>query len=64
MRFLNRQDNQQSRAGTAELPVSRLGALRAEGSELLSAGDDAIQSALNGSESESFLRASRQEGGE
>jgi hypothetical protein len=64
MRFLVRQEEQQSRAGTVESPVSRLDALRAEGSELLSAGDNAIQSALDGSESESFLRASRQESGE
>jgi hypothetical protein len=62
MRFLVRQDDQQSRALTSE-PVSRIDAVRLEGSQLLSAGDDAIRQALDGS-SESFLRASRQEGGE
>ncbi|MGA9567717.1 MAG: hypothetical protein WBS19_19485 [Candidatus Korobacteraceae bacterium] len=63
MRFLVRQEDQQSHARTSEPPLSRIDAARVEGSRLLSAGDDAIRQALDGS-SESFLRASRQEGGE
>ena len=37
---------------------------RALGDRLLAAGDDAIQRALAGSNSEAFLRASRQQGGQ
>ena len=64
MRFLNRQDEQASRASTGESPEGRLDAVRAEGRQMLSAADDAIQRALAGSNSESFLRAGRQQGGE
>lgn len=38
--------------------------LRAEGDNLLAAGDEAIRRALAGSNSEMFLRTSRQQGGE
>jgi len=38
--------------------------LRSEGDRLLAAGDEAIQRALSGSDSEAFLRAGRQQGGE
>jgi hypothetical protein len=38
--------------------------LRSQGESLLAAGDEAIQRALAGSNSEAFLRASRQQGGE
>jgi hypothetical protein len=42
----------------------RLPQLRSEGDRLLAAGDEAIQRALAGSNSEAFLRASRQQGGQ
>jgi len=65
MRFLTRQDNQQTHSGGGgDAPEGRLDAVRAEGSQLLSAADEAIQRALAGSDSESFLRAGRQQGGE
>jgi hypothetical protein len=38
--------------------------LRAEGDSLLAAGDEAIRRALANSNSEEFLRTSRQQGGE
>jgi hypothetical protein len=38
--------------------------MRTDGKRLLAAGDEAIQRALSGSNSEAFLRASRQQGGE
>jgi len=64
MRFLTREDDQQTPARANEGPDGRLDAIRAEGCELLSAADDAIQKALAGSNSETFLRATRQQGGE
>ena len=64
MRFLVRQDDQQTHAGSGEVPEGRLDAVRAQASQLLSAADEAIQRALSGSDSESFLRAGRQQGGE
>jgi len=38
--------------------------MRAQGDSLLAAGDDAIQRALAGSNSEAFLRGTRQLGGQ
>jgi len=64
MRFLTREDDQQIHARSNEGPEGQLDAIRAEGSQLLSAADDAIQKALAGSNSETFLRATRQQGGE
>lgn len=64
MRFLTRQDNQQVHNGGGGGPEGLLGAARAEGSQLLAAADQAIQQALGNSNSESFLRASQQHGGE
>ena len=64
MRFLVRQDDQQTDGGSGDVPEGRLNTVRAEGSQLLSAADEAIQRALAGSNSESFLRAGRQQGGE
>lgn len=67
MRFLQRlNDQQHTRAsnngdtGASDL----LQRVRSEGEGLLAAGDDAIQRALAGNNSEAFLRASRQQGGE
>jgi hypothetical protein len=64
MRFLVRQDDHQPTAGSGDGPESNLDVSRAEGSQLLSAADEAIRRALAGSNSEAFLRAGRQEGGE
>jgi len=64
MRFLVRQDDQVTHANSGDLPEGGLDAARAQGSELLSAADEAIQRALAGSNSESFLKATRQQGGE
>jgi hypothetical protein len=64
MRFLVRQEDQQSQASSGESPDGRLDAVRSQGSQLLSAADEAIQRALAGSDSETFLRAGRQQGGE
>lgn len=64
MRFLVRQDDPQTQTRASEGPDARIDAIRAEGSQLLSAADEAIQRALAGSNSETFLRATRQQGGE
>jgi hypothetical protein len=42
----------------------RLLQARVQGDRLLAAGDEAIQRALAGSNSEAFLRAGRQQGGQ
>jgi hypothetical protein len=62
-RFLVRQDDQTSSA-PATVPESSLDAIRTEASQMLAAADDIIQRTLAGSDSESFLRATRQAGGE
>lgn len=66
MRFLERIGNEQlnNNGGNGE-PGSGdlLEQVRAQGDRLLSAGDEAIRRALSGN-SESFLRASRQQGGQ
>jgi hypothetical protein len=49
--------------GDAASGGGNLGELRRAGEDLLSAGDEAIRRALSGN-SEAFLRANRQEGGE
>jgi hypothetical protein len=41
-----------------------LGHLREQAERFLAAGDDAINRALAGSDSEAFLRANRQQGGQ
>jgi hypothetical protein len=66
MRFLQRFNNDQRQAVGDGDPGSDglLQQIRAEGDELLAAGDEAIQRALAGSNSEAFLRAGRQQGGE
>ena len=43
---------------------SLLDSLRQEAEQFLAAGDEAINRALAGSDSEAFLRAGRQQGGE
>jgi hypothetical protein len=65
MRFLVRQNNQTTQASpSGAAPESLLDTLRAQGNALLVAGDAAIQRTLAGSDSEAFLKAGRQEGGE
>jgi hypothetical protein len=67
MRFLQRpNDPQQNHAGADNDSDSgeRLQQIRAQSDSLLAAGDDAIQRALAGSNSEAFLRSTRQLGGQ
>ena len=67
MRFLHRlNDQQQNHAGGNDDSGAGdiLARARAQGDQLLAAGDDAIQRALAGSNSEAFLRAGRQQGGQ
>jgi hypothetical protein len=67
MRFLHRNDQEQLHpaggdggSGSAD----QLQQARSEADRLLAAGDEAIQRALAGANSEAFLRAGRQQGGE
>ena len=67
MRFLQRINDQQPQqaGGDGEQDSGDLlQQLRSQGDRMLAAGDDAIQRALAGSNSEAFLRAGRQQGGE
>jgi hypothetical protein len=62
MRQKERQDNPQSAGG--DNPGGGLDHLREQANRILAAGDEAIDRALANSDSETFLRASRQQGGE
>jgi hypothetical protein len=64
MRFLVRQDDQLVHAGAGDSPQGGLDALRAAGNQMLAVADDAIQRTLTGSDSETFLKATRQQGGQ
>jgi hypothetical protein len=66
MRFLVRQHDQQTtHSGPGDAPEGGLEATRAaQGRKFLTAADEAIQRALAGSNSETFLRAGQQQGGE
>jgi hypothetical protein len=67
MRFLHRLNPQPQGVGSGDGDTEagdRLQQARAHGDELLAAGDQAIQRALAGSNSEAFLRAGRQQGGQ
>jgi hypothetical protein len=67
MRFLQRQQNEQLNPIDDDSDPGADGILqqmRSEGDSLLAAGDEAIRRALAGSNSEEFLRTSRQQGGE
>lgn len=67
MRFLNLFDQQQQRRGDGDGdPGSSdvLSQARSDSDRLLAAGDEAIRRALAGGNSEAFLQAGRQEGGE
>jgi hypothetical protein len=62
---LERARNEERPGGGGSGPgdESQLDELRAAGEQLLSAGDEAIRRALSG-DSEAFLRANRQRGGQ
>jgi hypothetical protein len=67
MRFLQRFNAEQRGPASGDgYPGSDnlLQQLRSDGDRLLAAGDEAIHRALAGTNSEAFLRASRQQGGE
>ena len=67
MRFLNLFDNEQQRPTNGDGDAGSNGSLgqaRSEADRLLAAGDEAIRRVLAGSNSEAFLQAGRQEGGE
>jgi hypothetical protein len=67
MRFLRRFNDEERRLASSEgRPCSDdlLQQLRSDGDRLLAAGDEAIQRALADTNSEAFLRAGRQQGGE
>lgn len=67
MKFLNLFDDQPLRSGSgddASGSGDRLQEMRDEADSLLAAGDEAIQRALGKGDSEAFLRAGRQQGGE
>lgn len=65
MRFLQRQNEHVPHtSGPGDAAGSNLDNLRAEGNRLLAASDEAIQRALAGSNSESFLEGVRQAGGQ
>ncbi len=67
MRFLKRLNDQQQNNGNSDDDPNvddRLQQARTLGDRLLAAGDEAIQRALAGNNSEAFLRAGRQQGGQ
>ena len=66
MRFLQRFSDRQNNQGGGDGPGADdpLEQARSQGDSLLAAGDEAIQRALAGSNSEAFLRAGRQQGGQ
>lgn len=66
MRFLQRVNDGQPNNGGNDEPGSSEALLeaRAQAERLLAAGDEAIRRALGNSDSEAFLRASRQTGGQ
>jgi hypothetical protein len=66
MRTLHRFNDEQTRLGASDggTGPGNLAQLRADGDRLLAAGDEAIRRALAGNNSEDFLRASRQQGGQ
>jgi hypothetical protein len=63
MRQKERQDNSPSASG-GDNPGGGLDHLREQANRFLAAGDEAIDRALANSDSEAFLRANRQQGGQ
>jgi hypothetical protein len=67
MRFLRRFDTEQRPPANGDggsTSADLLTQLRSRGDRLLAVGDDAIQRTLASANSEAFLRAGRQQGGE
>jgi hypothetical protein len=67
MRFFRRSNEEQHGPANSDGDPGSddlLRQLRSEGDRLLAAGDEAIQRALAGTNSEAFLRAGKQQGGE
>jgi hypothetical protein len=64
MREKQRQDNASAAAGSGGGSGDNLDNVRAQADRFLAAGDEAINRALANSDSEQFLRANRQQGGE
>jgi hypothetical protein len=64
MREKERQDHRPSGGGGGDESGGGLDRLREQADHLLAAGDEAISRALANSDSETFLRANRQQGGE
>jgi len=64
MRFLERDDEQQRQPGDGSNSDGALNEIRSQADQILAAGDEAIRRALSRGDSEAFLRAARQEGGE
>jgi len=64
MRFLVRQNNRHSQSASGDSADGSLNTIRAQANDLLSEADAAIRRALGNGDSESFLRAGRQQGGQ
>ena len=64
MRERERQDNRPPSGGGGDSRGGELDHLREQANRFLAAGDEAINHALANSDSETFLRANRQQGGE
>ncbi len=66
MSFLERIDRQKLPSGDGDEPNSdnSLHQFRYEAEQLLRAGDEAIRNALSAGNSQAFLRAGRQQGGQ
>ena len=67
MRFLERTNDERRRQADGDSDSSdngRLQQFRSEGNQLLAAGDAAIRNVLSRGNSEAFIRAGRQQGGE
>jgi hypothetical protein len=64
MRQRQRQDDRPPNGGGGDPGGGGLDHLREQANRFLAAGDEAINSALADSDSETFLRANRQAGGE
>jgi hypothetical protein len=64
MRFLERTDKPQRQAGEGPDSNGALDQIRSQADQMIAAGDEAIRRALARGDSEAFLRAGRQQGGE
>lgn len=64
MRFLERDTELQRQPGNSPDSNGALDEIRSQANQMLAAGDEAIRRALSRGDSEAFLRACRQQGGE